>query len=371
MLKAYVWLQTSDGSIQQVEQEVAMYCPFICQEIHAGMGSSKNYPISLPSRVNPSMLSLILDYCRFHQVLGRSNKVVLVIGELCFFMCPDNFLERKSFDEKFVRMDTKRLCELTSAADSLQLKPLVDLTSRALARVIEGKTPEEIREIFHLPDDLTEEEKLEPIKNTMDDPRIRLLNRLYARKRKELKERERLKNVETEEDRGDERSVDDLLSFINGGGEDSKGTRTSKSKKKSRKRKDLKTAYSNCTSTSNNTSSSNHDVDVNKKETNELHSESGNPSLHNKLLNDVCNATKLLDLEDDGLAAEDEFDGIDPALKEKLDREVEDFARRLNSDWPEIMQEILSRGQERRPLPLTVNGNGSLRRYTSSDQRHK
>lgn len=73
-----MWLQTSDGSIQQVEQEVAMYCPFICQEIHAGMGSSKNYPISLPSRVNPSMLSLILDYCRFHQVPGRSNKVILL-----------------------------------------------------------------------------------------------------------------------------------------------------------------------------------------------------------------------------------------------------------------------------------------------------
>lgn len=40
-----------------------------------------------------------------------------------------------------------------------------------------------------------QEEKLEPIKNTMDDPRIRLLNRLYARKRKELKERERLKVI--------------------------------------------------------------------------------------------------------------------------------------------------------------------------------
>lgn len=64
--------------------------------------------------------------------------------------------ERKTFDEKFIRMDTKKLCELTSAADSLQLKPLVDLTSRALARIIEGKTPEEIRETFHLPDDLTE-----------------------------------------------------------------------------------------------------------------------------------------------------------------------------------------------------------------------
>ena len=64
--------------------------------------------------------------------------------------------ERKLFDEKFIRLDTRRLCELTSAADSLDMKPLVDLTSRALARMIEGKTPEEIRETFHLPDDLTE-----------------------------------------------------------------------------------------------------------------------------------------------------------------------------------------------------------------------
>lgn len=199
-MKPYVWLQTADGSIQQVEEEVAMFCPLICREIlQSGMGSSKSSAISLPQRVNPAILGLILDYCRFHQVAGRSNK------------------ERKSFDEKFIRMDTKRLCELTSAADSLQLKPLVDLTSRALARMIEGKTPEEIRETFHLPDDLTEEEKLEPLRNATDDPRIRLLNRLYARKRKELKEREKLKNIEVEEDHVDERSVDDLLSFINGG----------------------------------------------------------------------------------------------------------------------------------------------------------
>lgn len=61
---------------------------------------------------------------------------------------------------------------------------MVDLASRALARLIEGKSPEEIREAFNLPDDLTEEEKLEPIKNICEDPRIRLLNRLYAKKRK-------------------------------------------------------------------------------------------------------------------------------------------------------------------------------------------
>ncbi|KAL1546405.1 SKP1-like protein 21 [Salvia divinorum] len=354
ILKAYVWLQTSDGSIQQVEQEIAMFCPFICHEIHSGMGSSKNYPISLPPRVNPPMLSLILDYCRYHQVPGRSNK------------------ERKSFDEKFVRLGTKRLCELTSAADSLQLKPLVDLTSRALARVIEGKSPEEIREIFHLPDDLTEEEKLEPIKNTMDDPRIRLLNRLYARKRKELKERERLKNIEVEEDQVDDRSVDDLLSFINGANEDSKVSASSKHKKKNRKRKDNhKTAPSNCTSTSvrngvhqNKETDGDHGVD----------SYCSNPTFHDSLLHNLCNATELLDIDDDRIApVEDEFDccdlddDIDPALKEEIDREVEDFARRLNPDWPDRIQDILFLSQGR-PLQLP-NGNCSLRVFASVDQR--
>lgn len=39
------------------------------------------------------------------------------------------------------------------------------------------------------------EEKLEPLRNITDDPRIRLLNRLYAKKRKELKERQQLRVI--------------------------------------------------------------------------------------------------------------------------------------------------------------------------------
>ncbi|GLT46598.1 hypothetical protein SLA2020_203420 [Shorea laevis] len=346
MMKSFIWLQTADDSIQQVEQEVAMFCPMICHEvIQKGSGSSKNSAISLPQRVNPAMLSLILDYCRFHQVAGRSNK------------------ERKSFDEKFIRMDTKRLCELTSAADSLQLKPLVDLTSRALARIIEGKTPEEIREIFHLPDDLTEEEKLEPLKNTTDDPRIRLLNRLYAKKRKELKEREKQKNIEVEEERVDDRSVDDLLSFINGGDEDSKGIKTSKSKKKNRRKKEQqKNSFSN-------ESTKNH------KEPKGISSRGHNTELGKKLQPYHGDTSNLQDVENDIFSNKNEFDDgdiddeIDPALKEEIDREVEDFARRLNSDWPERMQEILSLGQERNPVNFAINGNGSVRRYANPEQK--
>eukprot|EP00951_Prasinocladus_malaysianus_P026263 scaffold232692_cov30-Prasinocladus_malaysianus.AAC.3 len=50
----------------------------------------------------------------------------------------------------------------------------------------QGKSAQDIRDTFHLPDDLTEEEKVQPINNATSDPRIRLLNRLYARKRQEI-----------------------------------------------------------------------------------------------------------------------------------------------------------------------------------------
>ncbi|KAF2594387.1 hypothetical protein F2Q70_00044213 [Brassica cretica] len=370
MMKSYIWLETTDGSIQQVEQEIAMYCPMICHEVlqkGLGAGSSKNCAISLPQRVNPAMLSLILDYCRFHQVPGRSNK------------------ERKVHDEKFIRMDTKRLCELASAADSLQLKPLVDLSSRALARIIEGKTPEEIREIFHLPDDLTEEEKLEPLKNLMDDPRIRLLNRLYAKKRKELKEREKLKGKEVEE-LVDERSVDDLLSFINGKAlccnllgylliifhvslciysrddrlfdarilvdilglsfADHKVVKTSKSKKKNKKRKEHKNKVSH-----------------------NLHSKQQGVQIVDETGSSLGGVSNIPSMEDDIFSlktdSEDGYvdDGMDPVLKEMLDREVEDFARRLNSSW------VLSSGQERQPVHFSINGNGATRRLTGTHTR--
>lgn len=308
MMKSYIWLQTADSSIQQVEQEVAMFCPVICHDIQAGKGTSKNHAICLPQRVNPAMLSLILDYCRFHQVPGHSNK------------------ERKSFDEKFIRMDTKRLCELASAADSLQLKPLVELTSRALARMIEGKTPEEIREIFCLPDDLTEEEKLEPLRNMTDDPRIRLLNRLYAKRRKELREKEKLKTAEAEEMHVDNRSVDDLLSFINGGDEDNKTARTSKSKKKHRRRKELSKNNSLINGIENH------------KESKDNCSQDSTIGPNSSVTSELSNFDYYSAGEED---MEDGDDDIDPAMKEQIDREVEDFTRRLNLNWPERMRELL------------------------------
>ena len=92
----------------------------------------------------------VIEYCEFHLAPGHSIK------------------ERKNFNKQFLRADTARLCELASASHYLDLKSLIDLTCRALAKHIQGKNPEEIRETFNLPDDLTEEEKVAPIEFGME-----------------------------------------------------------------------------------------------------------------------------------------------------------------------------------------------------------
>jgi hypothetical protein len=45
----------------------------------------------------------------------------------------------------------------------LVLTPAACAASRAIARLIEGKSADQIRAAFRLPDDLSEEEKLEPL----------------------------------------------------------------------------------------------------------------------------------------------------------------------------------------------------------------
>ncbi|KAK1377225.1 Skp1 domain-containing protein [Heracleum sosnowskyi] len=342
-MKSYIWIQTSDGTVQEVEQGIAMLCPYIAHEMSAGLGSSKTNPISLSSRVKPNSLSLIFDYCRFHGLPGRSNK------------------ERKTFDENFLRKDTSSLCELVNAAHYLQLRPLYEKTCSAIARKIEDESPEEIRRLFNFPDDLTEAEKLEPWKNAPDDSRIRLLNRLYAKKKKELEEVENVKKVEAEvevQEHKDDRSVDDLVSFINGGHGDNKGVRTSKKKKKIRnRREEQKNAPSGCGS-SNEASHSkdvleNHDKDSNASEAS-YHSVQSTGDLSSPL-HDTLN---LPNLRDDSFNFEDEFDDdddIDPVLKERIDREVEDFARIINLSLPDRKQEIYSSFENR----LAIEGNGS------------
>ncbi|KAK1418681.1 hypothetical protein QVD17_27827 [Tagetes erecta] len=172
--------------------------------------------------VDRVILGAITEFCYFHHQPGHSD------------------LERKLFNEKFIRTNKKRLRDLKIAAAGMKLTPLVELTCVALTRLIETSTTEEIRQAFDLPDDLTEEDQWQPITIATDDPQVRLLNKLGERKRRELEQKKKFKNVEVEAPHEDNRSIDELMLFINGEHEGPKKTNTCKSKKKNPKGKDKK-----------------------------------------------------------------------------------------------------------------------------------
>ncbi|KAL8127656.1 hypothetical protein AgCh_014529 [Apium graveolens] len=201
-MKSYVWVQTSEGFTQAVEEEVAILCPTFDHEIRSGFGSSEDSPISVLPSVRATSLSLVFDYCRFHKVCHSLE-------------------ERKTFDKNFLQMDARSLCELITLAHYLQLKPLIDCTCDAMAKRISKSSTEEIWHMLKLSVDLPEVEKLESRGHSASNSRIRLLEKLYKKQKQiVVKEIENLKNfmagleaVQHE----DTREVDDLVSFINGG----------------------------------------------------------------------------------------------------------------------------------------------------------
>lgn len=96
-----------------------------------------NAPYKLDN-VASEPLEMALTYCYFHK------------SAECRSMSPANIT---SWDDEFVRASPSQLCELASVAYYLDIRDLVDLTCRAIADIISGKTAEQIRATFHIEND--------------------------------------------------------------------------------------------------------------------------------------------------------------------------------------------------------------------------
>ncbi|PWA52309.1 SKP1-like protein 21 [Artemisia annua] len=163
-----------------------------------------NYNI-LYKNEGPSVVALVLDF--FYSSKALFSRVF------------------KGFQDGLMAVNSsssmgESLTELLTPAKSLQMTQLVDLLCGPLVKLVEISTDEEIRQAFGIPDDITEEDKWTPIQINTDNSEVRLFNKLCARKRKEIKQKEKMKNVEVEAPPVDNRSIDDLMSFINGENEE-------------------------------------------------------------------------------------------------------------------------------------------------------
>ncbi|XP_047307094.1 SKP1-like protein 1B [Impatiens glandulifera] len=98
--------------------------------------------------ITGKIMAKIIEYCNRHAETPKSEEKTF-----------DE--ELKKFDEDFVQVDQGILFDLILAANYLEIKTLLDLTCEAVADMIKGKTPEEIRRTFNIKNDFTPEEEEE------------------------------------------------------------------------------------------------------------------------------------------------------------------------------------------------------------------
>jgi len=152
---AIVGVKCSDGVVIEVDSVVvSKMSPSLRKKLDENDGSE----IALDN-VNSRSFAKVLEYCIAH--------------------CTPGITDLKTWDNKFVKVEPSILCELASAAYHLEIKPMVDLTCYAIAQLLKGNTPEEIRRIFNIIYDFGPEDDVPPptIRDKLRNKWIRKTNK--------------------------------------------------------------------------------------------------------------------------------------------------------------------------------------------------
>ena len=137
-----VTLQSGDTETFSISKVVACHAGTIKEMLE---DTESDATIPLPNVQGP-ILSMVIEYCTWHVGAGADGA---------------SEDAQNDWQAKFVEVDQGTLCHLIVAANYLNIAPLVDLTCKAVADMIKGKTPEEIRAHFSIQNDLTPEEEAE------------------------------------------------------------------------------------------------------------------------------------------------------------------------------------------------------------------
>jgi S-phase kinase-associated protein 1 len=114
-------------------------------------GDEDTQEIPLPN-VKASVLQKVIDFCTHHRE-DPMNDIQKPLKSSIM-----NEVVQQWYAD-FVSVEQPMLFELILAANYMDIKPLLDLTCAAVASMIKGKTPQEIRETFNIANDFSPEEE--------------------------------------------------------------------------------------------------------------------------------------------------------------------------------------------------------------------
>ncbi|KAK4568105.1 hypothetical protein RGQ29_003751 [Quercus rubra] len=148
-----ITLRSSDGEAFEVEEKVATESQTIKHMIEDDYSE-----IPLPN-VTSNILTLVIEYCKKHVEAAADPVPETSYPSLNDKTHVDPLTA--AWDAEFVKVDQNTLFDLIVAANYLNIKGLLDLTCKTVAEMMKGKTPQEIRDIFHIKNDYTPEEEEE------------------------------------------------------------------------------------------------------------------------------------------------------------------------------------------------------------------
>ncbi|XP_021756185.1 SKP1-like protein 1A [Chenopodium quinoa] len=138
-------LKSADNKLFEIGGNAAMLSQTI-KNLIEDIGES-NDPIPLHN-VSSTILLKIIQYCNKH--VEEENKAESET--------PNND-DLKQWDADFLKVDENILFDLVLAANYMEIKSLLDLTSHRPADMIKEMTPEEIRMKFNIKNDYTPEDE--------------------------------------------------------------------------------------------------------------------------------------------------------------------------------------------------------------------
>ncbi|KAL6179016.1 hypothetical protein ACLB2K_050532 [Fragaria x ananassa] len=145
--KKMLTLKSEDEEVFEIEEAVAVQSQTIKHMVEDDCADNA---IPLPNVKGP-ILAKVIEYLKKHVADAEDNNESK----------KEDAESLKEFDEEFVKVDQSVLFDLILAANYLNIKELLDLTCQAVADMIKGKTPEQIRETFNIKNDFTPEEEEE------------------------------------------------------------------------------------------------------------------------------------------------------------------------------------------------------------------
>ena len=166
-----VSIVSADNEIFTVPVSIACMSSTLKNLIDELPESARNVPAPVPL-VTGDVLRRVLEYCAFHDAHRRpvgegeeEDKDDDEKGESDGAAKKAKKEKEKDsdvheqFNTKFVEMDNAAIMNTISAANYLDIKSLLDLCCKEVARRISGKTAEEIRQMLNIKNDFTPEEE--------------------------------------------------------------------------------------------------------------------------------------------------------------------------------------------------------------------